>query len=181
MFAQLRDVRVNEILGKIAPYLKEGDRILDIGSGNCTVARELKDSGYKVTLLDVVDKSMYSDLRPMIYDGENIPFPDDSFDVALLITVLHHTKGPVAILKEAARVSPRIIVMEDLYKGFFQKYLTFAMDSFLNREFFGHPHTNMTEREWEKVFSKLELKILDRNIHNFWRFFTSGTFYLQRT
>lgn len=180
MFAQLRDVRANEILGRIARYLKEGDRILDIGSGNCTVARGLKDSGYKVTLLDVIDKSMYSDFRPMIYDGEDIPFPDNSFDVALLITVLHHTKEPIEILKEAARVAPRIIVMEDLYEGPFQKYLTFAMDSFLNREFFGHPHTNMTERGWENTFNKLGLKILDRNSHNFGKFFTSGTFYLER-
>lgn len=172
--------RVKAILGEIMPYLKKGDRILDIGSGSCVVAKGLKDSGYEITLLDVVDKSAYPDFRPIIYDGKNIPFSDNSFDVALLITVLHHTKEPVGILKEAVRVAPRIIVMEDLYNGPFQKYLTFAMDSFLNREFFGHPHTNKTEREWEKVFGKLGLKILDRHIHNFWAFFTSGTFYLVR-
>lgn len=172
--------RIDAILGKIIPYLQKGDRVLDIGSGSCVVAKRLKDSGYEVTLLDVVDKSAYSDFRPIIYDGKHIPFPDNSFDVAFLITVLHHTKEPIEVLKEAARVAPRIIVMEDLYKDVFQKYLTFAMDSFLNREFFGHPHTNMTEREWERVFDKLGLKILDRNIHDFWRFFTSGTFYLER-
>ncbi len=180
MVDEFRDARAKEILGKVAPYLKESDRILDIGSGSCTVAKGLKDGGYKITLLDVVNKSVYQDFHPIIYDGRNIPFPDDNFDVALLITVLHHTKEPVEILREASRVAPRVIVMEDLYKGFFQKYLTFVMDSSLNREFFGHPHTNMTKEEWEKVFGSLGLKIMDRNVHNFWRLFTSGTFYLER-
>ncbi len=180
MVDEFRDSRTKEVLEKVAPYLKKGDRILDIGSGSCTVARGLKDNGYEITLLDVVDKGIYKDFRPIIYDGKNIPFADNSFDVALLITVLHHTREPVEILREAVRVAPRVIVMEDLHKGLFQKYLTFAMDSFLNQEFLGHPHTNMTKEEWEKVFNKLGLKIIDRNIHNFWKFFTSGTFYLER-
>ena len=180
MVDEFRDARTKEILGKVGPYLREGDRILDIGSGDCTVARGLKDAGYEITPLDVVNKSVYRDFHPTIYNGKNIPFPDNSFNVALLITVLHHTKEPIKILKEAVRVAPRVIVMEDLHKGFFQKYLTFAMDSFLNREFFGHPHTNMTKEEWEKVFVNLGLRIIDRNIHNFWKFFTSGTFYLER-
>lgn len=181
MVNKSRNPRVREILREITPYLKRGDRILDIGSGGCTVAKSLKDNGYEITPLDVIDKSVHQDFRPLIYDGKNIPFPDNSFDVALLITVLHHTKKPVEVLREAVRVAPRIIVTEDLYKGFFQKYLTFAMDSLSNWEFFGHPHTNMMQGQWEEVFRGLGLKILDRNIHNFWTFFTSGTFYLERT
>ncbi len=172
--------RINTIISEITPYLRKNDRILDIGSGSCVVARRLKDSGCKITLLDVVDKSVYSDFRPIIYDGRNISFPDNSFDIAVLITVLHHTREPIGVLREAARVAPRIIVMEDLYKGLLQKYLTFAMDSFLNREFFNHPHTNMTEKQWREVFDKLGLRVLDKKTHNFWKFFTSGTFYLER-
>ena len=180
MINKFIDSRTKDILRKITPHLKNGDRIIDIGSGDCTVARSLGDNGYEITPLDIRDKSVHYNFRPIIYDGKNIPFPDNSFDVALLITVLHHTKEPIEILREAMRVAPKVIVMEDLYKNLFQKYLTFAMDSLLNLEFFGHPHTNMTQWQWEKVFGKLGLKILDRNVHNFWRFFTSGTFYLEK-
>ncbi len=172
--------RINPILNEITPYLRKNDRILDIGSGSCVVAKRLQDSGYEVTLLDVIDKSVYSDFRPIIYDGKKIPFPNNSFDVAFLITVLHHAREPIEVLREATRVARRIIVMEDLYKGLLQKYLTFVMDSFLNREFFGHPHTNMTEEHWREVFDKLGLRVLDKKTHNFWKFFTSGTFYLER-
>lgn len=177
---EFRDSRAKEILSKVSPYIKKGDRILDVGSGDCTVARGLKRDGYEVTLLDVVDKGIYKGLRPIIYDGKNIPFDDNSFDVALLITVLHHTKEPIKVLEEVARVAPRIVVTEDIYKGLFQKYITFVMDSVLNGEFWGHPHMNMTEKEWEREFDGLGLKIIDKSIHNFWKFFTSGTFYLER-
>jgi len=180
MISEFINSRAKEILNKINPYLKRGDRILDVGSGDCTIARGLERDGYEVTLLDVVDKSVHKGLRPIIYDGKNIPFDDNSFDVALLITILHHTKEPIKVLEEATRVAPRIIVMEDIYKGLFQKYITFVMDSVLNGEFWGHPHMNMTGKEWEGVFDRLGLKIIDKNVHNFWKFFTSGTFYLER-
>jgi ubiquinone/menaquinone biosynthesis C-methylase UbiE len=172
--------RVQDILRKIVPHLHKKYKILDIGSGSCEVAKSLRDAGYDVTPLDIVNKSFYPDFFPTLYDGKHLPFADNSFDIVLLITVLHHTKQPVEILREAARVAPRIIVMEDLYRGMFQKYMTFAMDSVTNREFFGHPHTNMTREQWEKVFQNLNLKIIDANIHDFWRFFTSGTFYLEK-
>jgi ubiquinone/menaquinone biosynthesis C-methylase UbiE len=173
--------RVQDILRKIVPHLRKGYRILDIGSGSCEVAKILRDAGYNIMPLDVVNKSFYPNVLPVLYDGKHLPFRDNSFDIVLLITVLHHIKQPVEILKEAVRVAPKIIVMEDLYRGIFQKYMTFAMDSLLNSEFFGHPHTNMTKEQWEKVFQELNLKITDVNIHDFWRFFTSGTFFLERS
>jgi ubiquinone/menaquinone biosynthesis C-methylase UbiE len=170
--------RLSDILRKISPYLKKEDRIIDIGCGSCEVCKHLQNDGYAVTPVDVKNRSFFRNIKPIIYDGKKLPFPDNSFDVSLLITVLHHTQDPVAVLSEAKRVSKRIIVMEDLYQGKAQKYLTFAMDSILNLEFFGHPHTNMTKEEWEHLFKELKLTKKGENIHDFWKFFTSGTFYL---
>lgn len=177
--------RKSDIVRKIEPYLKKGDRILDIGSGGAHIAHELKTSGYDITTLDIKDKSYFEDVRPIIYDGRTIPFPDDRFDISLLLTVLHHIKDPLSILAEAKRVSKRIIIIEDLHEGWIQKYLTFAMDSILNREFFAHPHSNKTMAEWESSFREMKLTILDKKTNN-WGFkhlpawFTSGTFYLEK-
>jgi len=172
--------RAEDMVSQIKPYILESDRILDIGCGGCHIAKNLKDEGYDVTPLDVKDKSCFEDVRPIIYDGENIPFENNSFSVSLLLTVLHHTRYPACVLGEAKRVSKRIIIIEDLYDGLFQKYLTFIMDSILNMEFFGHPHSNKTKEEWETLFEEIGLKILDQKSHTFWRFFTSGIFYLER-
>jgi len=177
--------RSSDTVRKIGPYLKKEDLILDIGSGGAHVAHELKTLGYDITTLDIKNKSYFEDVRPIIYNGQTIPFPDDHFDVSLLLTVLHHTKDPLSVLAEAKRVSKKIIIIEDLHKGWIQKYLTFAMDSILNREFFGHPHSNKTKSEWESSFKEMGLTIIDKKTND-WGFkylptwFTSGTFYLKK-
>lgn len=107
--------RSNDTTRKIEPYLKKSDRILDVGSGGAHIAKALKDLGYNVTLLDIKNKCYFEDVQPIIYDGKTIPFDNDTFDVALLLTVLHHTKDPLAVLAEAKRVSKRMIIIEDLY------------------------------------------------------------------
>jgi ubiquinone/menaquinone biosynthesis C-methylase UbiE len=177
--------RSSDTVRKIGSYITKKDRILDIGSGGGHVAHELKALGYHITTLDIKNKSYFDDVRPVTYDGRTIPFPDDHFDVSLLLTVLHHTEDPISILAEAKRVSKKIIIIEDLHKNVTQKYLTFIMDSVLNREFFGHPHSNKTKAEWESSFKEMGLTILDEKTND-WGFkylpawFTSGTFYLKK-
>ena len=178
--SEFRDDRATEIVRTIRPFLIPNSKLIDIGAGGCTIAQELIREGFQITPIDVRNKSVVSDISPTIYDGKRIPFADSSFDIALLITVLHHTKDPVAILKEASRVAKRIIVMEDLYENQIQKYLTFIMDSWLNKEFFGHPYSNKTETDWEQTFKNLDLKLIGKEKHPFWRFFLSGTFCLEK-
>jgi ubiquinone/menaquinone biosynthesis C-methylase UbiE len=172
--------RCADMVRKLKPYLQHTDRLIDIGCGSAHIAKALKELGHLVTLLDIKNNSYFSEFSPVIYDGNTIPFADNTFDVSLLLTVLHHINDPVATLAEAARVSKRIIVIEDLYDGWVQKYLTFAMDSCMNLEFFGHPHSNKTGLEWKSVFKAMNLRILDQKTTPFWGFFTSGTFYLQK-
>lgn len=144
----------------IAPFLPPAGRILDLGSGRGVVAGILRARGYDVTPLDVRDRSIDPRFRPVLYDGNRIPFEDNRFDCALLLTVLHHTPDPSSILREAARVAARIIVIEDVYSNTFQKYLTFFTDSLCNLEFFGHPHTNKTDGQWRMLFEDLGLELL---------------------
>lgn len=184
-FQTIRDSRFlndrsRDTIRKIEPYLKKTDRILDIGCGGAHVAKLLKELGYDVTPLDVKNKSYFEEVQPIIYDGMKIPFGNEAFDVSLLLTVLHHIENPLLTLIEAKRVSKRIIIIEDLYDRWFQKYFTFAMDSLLNREFWGHPHSNKTRTEWESTFGKLGLRIIEQKSNKFWKFFTSGTFYLEK-
>jgi ubiquinone/menaquinone biosynthesis C-methylase UbiE len=174
------DNRVLEVTRKITKHLHKEDAVLDIGSGSCEVCSLLQEEGFDVTPVDVKNRSRVTSIEPIIYDGKTLPFADNQFDVSLLITVLHHTKNPEEIVKEARRVSKRIILMEDLHASTFQKYATFIMDSIYNNEYLGHPHSNKTEREWEEVFNNLGLKIIAREKNDWGHFFTSGTFYLEK-
>jgi len=157
--------RAQTIVDRINNYIKPGSTILDIGAGACGVTEILLEQGYKVTPLDVHNISFVNDITPIIYDGENIPFKDKSFDYSIIILVLHHTKDPENILKEAGRVSQNIILMEEIYETRLQRHLTHFWDDLINLEFFVNPHNNKSISEWESLFKKLNLKLVDTKYH----------------
>jgi len=170
--------RTGDVIRKISPYINTHDKILDIGCGLSHITKTLQDKGFYITPLDIVNHSLFDDVKPIVYDGNRMPFSAHTFDVSLLLTVLHHTPDPCAILKEAKRVSKKIIVMEDTFSGNFQKHATYFMDSALNLEFSNHPHTNKTNLQWQAAFKKLGLKLLDVKSEKYWGLFQSTVYYL---
>jgi SAM-dependent methyltransferase len=155
-------IRAKNLIKKIQLYLKNSDNILDIGAGPCLVCEILNEQNYNVTPVDVKNFSFSKNINPIIFDGSNIPFNKDKFNMSLLITVLHHANDPQKLIDEAKRVSSnRLIIIEDIYKNKIHKYLTFILDSLVNFEFFGHPHNNKTDNEWKSIFKNLGLKLID--------------------
>ena len=143
---------------RLRPHLPPpGARLLEVGSGPGSVVEVLRAAGHQVTPLDVVDVSARPDLRPVCYGGQRMPFADDSFAVALLLTTLHHTADPDGLLREAARVAPRLLVIEDTYRNAVQRRLTHLADSLTNFEWRGHPHTNRPIHGWTAAFEALGL------------------------
>jgi ubiquinone/menaquinone biosynthesis C-methylase UbiE len=151
--------RVQEKLAEIIPKLNQTDRVLDIGAGNCVLCRQLRLAGYDVTPVDLENLSFINDIVPILYDGMILPFDDDSYDVAMVVTVLHHTQDPDAVLSQLKRVAKRIIVIEEIYEGSFEKYYTYFIDSLFNLEFFNHPRSNRTDNGWRTAFKQLGLEV----------------------
>jgi len=53
--------------------------------------------------------------RPIVFDvadAHRLPFPDNSFDIAMIQGVLHHDDDAGDIIREAFRVAPEILVLE---------------------------------------------------------------------
>lgn len=74
-------------------------RILDFGSGIGNALQPLREAfpAAHLTCLDVSERSLdicrskaQGQVDFQVYDGENIPFPDDSFDVVFTACVFHH-------------------------------------------------------------------------------------------
>jgi ubiquinone/menaquinone biosynthesis C-methylase UbiE len=172
--------RAQDKIDKIESYLNKNDTILDIGSGTCNICEILSKKGYKITPLDVQDLSFVNNIKPIIYDGNKIPHDNNKFDKALILTVLHHTSNPEKILREAKRVSKRIVTIEDVYSNRINKYVTYFFDSLLNLEFMGHPHTNKSDGQWKKTFEKLGLKLVDAKYHHSFLVFKHAIYYLEK-
>jgi len=173
--------RAEDIVKRLSVYLNKQDKILDLGSGSCHIAKLLQTKGYDVTAVDIKNSSFFEDLKPVIYNGKNLPFVDQEFSVVLLITVLHHTPQPESIITEAQRVASRLLIIEeDIYSGMWQKYITFFIDSLLNFEFFGHPHTNKTDSAWRAEFKRAGLRLKDVKYHKSHIFLHHATYILEK-
>jgi SAM-dependent methyltransferase len=48
------------------------------------------------------------------FDGRRLPFGDGAFGAAMLVDVLHHSEDPAALLAEAARVAPLLVIKDHL-------------------------------------------------------------------
>ena len=154
--------RAEQIFTSIKPFLNEEKTILDIGSGSCNIVEILNENNYNVTPLDIANLSLIEDIKPIIYNGGNMPFKDKTFDTSIILTVLHHTDKQKEIIAEAMRVTRnKIVVMEDIHVNQMDKYITQFVDSLINLEIRGHPHSNKNDSEWKDFFQRLGLKIID--------------------
>jgi len=152
---------------------------IEIGSGPGSVLDVMRKANYDVDGLDIRDTSYREDLRPVLYDGESMPFCKHAYDTALLPTILHHTPDPEPIIREAARVAKRVIIIEDVYEGRVMEWLTKRFDSLMNLEFIGHPHSNRTDAEWQDTFARLDLSVQHKAVYRIAGIFKQAVYVLE--
>jgi ubiquinone/menaquinone biosynthesis C-methylase UbiE len=89
-----------------------GERILDIGCGTGRQLCLFLEKGADVTgldpsphMLEIAKKKVGRRVRLHEGEAEDLPFEDNSFDVATLVTTLEFVDDPQEALKEACRVA----------------------------------------------------------------------------
>ena len=87
----------------------EGITALDVATGGGHVARRLREEGCTVVTVDPAP-GMQPDV---IARAEDIPFADGSFDVVACRIAPHHFADVRKAVAEMARVSRRLVVIED--------------------------------------------------------------------
>ncbi len=108
------DRRISAIADAIASHLRPGDRLLDIGCGSGQLAALLYERVRDLGITGVETLVREGTQIPVThYDGRRLPFPGGSFDVSILVDVLHHADNALAVLDEARRVSRRAVIVKD--------------------------------------------------------------------
>lgn len=111
-----RDAEVAKRLAAMGPYVEPGERVLDFGAGRGDFMKLVSQRlGAEVVGIDIID---YRDegVEVLLFDGQTIPLPDKSVDVAMAAFVLHHTRDQDAVIREMKRVARRrLVVFEDTY------------------------------------------------------------------
>lgn len=151
----MRKARI--VWGHIGTFVA-GKKVLDVGMGSGTNNYFLKKKGFETTGIDVDNLSIYSDLKPVVYDGENIPFKKNEFDTAVIVHVLHHCNDGVQVLKEAKRVAKRVILVEDTFRNKFEELVIGSNDAFTNFEFWWHKYRKVAE--WKRIIKKNDWKVV---------------------
>ena len=126
----------------------EDVKALDVATGGGHVARRLRDEGADVVTLDP-SPGMRADV---LASAEDIPFDDGSFDVVVSRIAPHHFADVRAAIAEMARVSNRLVVIEDtLYSSERHEEAEKLRDPTHVR--------NYTEDEWRDLLTEAGLEV----------------------
>ena len=132
-----------EILAEIISGLivRAGNRrpfCLDIGCGDMALTRKLKKILPNGTFygidLQVQDAPEIKGINYQQFNGCDIPFDNNTFDIVMLIDVLHHAsrKQQIQLLHEASRVGKILIIKDHLSTGAWSDAVLYAADVFGN-------------------------------------------------
>jgi SAM-dependent methyltransferase len=125
-----------------------GRTALDVATGGGHVARRLRERGCDVVTLDP-SPGMQPDV---IARAEDLPFADDSFDVVATRIAAHHFEDVVKAVREMARVSRELVLVEDtLYESEQVEQAERLHDPSHVRSY--------TEKEWRTLLEEAGLEV----------------------
>jgi SAM-dependent methyltransferase len=108
-----------------------GSRLADIGGG--TYAQALARNGWNPVVIDRSAEMLgFAARKGLVTEtavAEDLPFPDESFDAAMLVSMLHHVADPGLALSEAQRIlrpggrmALMVFTREDIHDLWFLDY-----------------------------------------------------------
>ena len=156
--------RVRVLSERLSNHIPDGSSVLDVGCGDGWLACLIQEKrpSIQLTGLEVLPRP---DARIPVepFDGLTLPRGDRSVDVVMFVDVLHHTVDPSVLLREAARVARRSVLIKDhLLEGFLAGPTLRWMDRVGNaRHGVALPHNYWTRREWTDAFTKFRLTVRD--------------------
>ncbi|WP_330205438.1 class I SAM-dependent methyltransferase [Cyanobacterium sp. Dongsha4] len=132
-YDQMDFTEVNTDFALLASKLgKEQSKVLDVGTGTARIpliladfcpqwhitAIDLASSMLKIAETNIQEKNKSSQISLQLVDGKKMPYPDNSFDLIISNSLIHHIPQPLELLKEINRVVKKngVILIRDLFR-----------------------------------------------------------------
>ncbi len=150
--------RASVLSNRLVNTIPQHCSVLDVGSGDGRIASMVQTRRPDIELTGVDIQLRTDAMFPTkLFDGDTLPFADSSFDLVMFIDVLHHTNDPMVLLREAARVTRKYIVIKDhLCDGWFAGTTLRLMDSVGNRRYgVPLPFNYWTRAKWNHAITDL--------------------------
>ncbi len=114
VYRQSKAHREGPDLDLVVEWADGCETAIDVATGGGHVARRLREAG-----LQVVSCDPSPGMRPdVICFAEDLPFADESFDLAATRVAAHHFAEVAAAVRELARVARhRVVVVDNLHMG----------------------------------------------------------------
>ena len=157
------------LANEIAAFVPLKARILDLGCGHGALAYVLaKKLNASVFGIDVRDVRRY-DIEFSLFDGENLPAGEKSFDATIVAFVLHHAANFRKLLQEIRRVTQGVIIIyEDTPANALERKFCTTHGKTFNEKFgIKNSATFLSQEEWREEFTKAGLRLIDTKSVNF--------------
>ena len=154
--------RVESLTHHLVGLLPKKGTVLDIGCGDgllaSLLARSLTETSF--TGIDVLVRDD-THIPVSYFDGNQIPFEDNSFDAVMFVHVLLHTEDPAPLLREAKRVSKKHIVLKDHTRDGILANSTLRFMDWVGNAHHGValPYNYLSQSEWNTLFQQIGLTI----------------------
>ncbi len=158
----------------LSSYFDSGQQVLDLGASDgrlaAAIQRRLQKSDIAV-MFQGCDICLQPETHIPIchYDGKKIPFADNSFDVVMIVDVLHHANEPHNLIREAQRVARHFIVVKDHYWQSQKDLISLRFADYIGNYPYdiNLPYRFWTLSEWEKVFLENNMNVVDSHQFKF--------------
>lgn len=155
--------RARILASHLAKLIPPNASVLDVGCGDGLIAWTIMQIRTDVVFqgIDVIERSE-SKIHVEIFDGQFIPKENESFDVVMLVDVLHHAKDPHNLMAEVFRVSRKNVLIKDhLLKGFLAGPTLRFMDRVGNLRYkVALPYNYWPQERWHRELKEMGAKII---------------------
>ena len=101
----------------IEEYVKEGDKLLDVGCGTGIVGEYFEDRCDVLGIDNSKAMLKLADIKTVLGSAEALPFEDKNFDVVISLTTLQNFNDVEKAVKEMERVCKRTLIVSMIKKS----------------------------------------------------------------